>query len=86
MSEMLQPNYPPTDDGTEDVEDAHEAWHQIEQLKRDRWLLPVEIDYKAAAIESGLWAKGMHGFALNYATRVVNAALGIIEGGDDEDQ
>ena len=38
----------------------------------------LDIDYEAAATESGLYAPTMEGFALAYAIRVVNAALRIV--------
>jgi len=45
-----------------------------------RGLLPVTIDYEAAAIQSGLWARGMEDFARAHSKSIVDAALGSTDG------
>ncbi len=49
---MLREKYPPAGDGTwlseTDESEAYEAYQQIQEYKRQGYLMPVEPDYEAA--------------------------------------
>ena len=46
---LYQTNFGPTDDGSTDTREAHDAWSEVRDQVRDGWLVEVRLDHEAAA-------------------------------------
>ena len=42
---LYRTNFGPTDDGTADTREAHEAWMEVQELVKDGWLVSVKPTY-----------------------------------------
>lgn len=72
MDGLYRTNFGPTDDGTADTTEAHEAWMEVQELVKDGWLVLAAIDYEHAE-KVRLWYYGAD--SRDPVHRIVDAAI-----------